>query len=328
MGRSTWLQGVSCVEKMVMVAIADVADDNGLAYMLTTTLMAKTSCSRRTVQTALVSLGEKNLLLRRTRKNRSSVFKIVVTNIPMGRPDQVSDRELSDDHFWDNDRGASPAPHVAAGQNAGDADENAAAADESAGDAPIHPVIHPVTLPVLPHSPQGGGEGQDLFGNEPAPIAATDQDFADLYVTMWNDLSAKIPKLTDAKPLRDENVKSLMARLREAKAAKSIDDARALLESLFAQFEGSRLLRGEGDRGWVPAATWLLGKRNFGKVIDGFYVQDAAAGADRPKSRDERSFMDAGLAARDILRARDRAAPQTLRQIAGLDPRSPSYDRR
>ena len=175
-----------------------------------------------------------------------------------------------------------------------------------------------------PLPPEGESEGGNLFGQSPAPIAIPDQAFGDLYVDMWNQLASRVPALKAVKPLRDENLKALMARLRENKAAKSLDAARDLLGSQLAQFEGSRLLRGEGDRGWVPAATWLLGKKNFGKVIDGNYIQDAAAGADRPKRRDERSYVDTANAVGDILRARGPAPRKTARELAGIAPgRSP-----
>lgn len=303
MGRATWLQGVSCTEKMILVAILDVADDTGLAYLLIETIMAKSSCSRRTVQIALASLEEKGLLRKRTRRNRSSIFKVTVSRLPLHRPKEISEKEMSEDHFWDNDRGASNAPQdeLPGLENAADARGGAYIADESAADAPILPVIHPVISPVLPPI-------------SPEPLS--DSVVASMFVDRWNAMAERVDKISSITKLGDKRKASLLARIDDYERARDPKRVGELIDRVIKTIEGSLFLRGE-KKDFKATPDWALTPKYFPKLEETGYVQDAADDYRAPIQPGERDHIAAGLAARDALRASGGTARRSPRETAG-----------
>lgn len=247
MGRATWHQGISCPEKMVLVAIADVSDDNGLAYMLLQTLMQKTSLSRRGAQTAIAGLIEKRILLRKERKHRSSIFKIVVESLPMGRP-PVPERELSDDHFWDNIEGAGDAPSYS-GKGAGDAPPRARGAPQGAGDAHILPVKTPVSTPDSPLFLTEELPPRDLLGDILVERPAT-ADLIEYVTAEWAKLCEEYPRIQNPRVLNDARKKKIRARANEvAKPSGGRLTPHDVWDQVFAAIRASAFLRGEAEPG-------------------------------------------------------------------------------
>jgi len=79
-----WEQDVDGTALLLLLAIADRADDDGVIWQSQKTLAAKTRTSERTVRRTLAALEERGLLerLRRNRKNGSRTSDYIVLNLP------------------------------------------------------------------------------------------------------------------------------------------------------------------------------------------------------------------------------------------------------
>ena len=83
MNRIWWREDIPMVEKFVAMALADAANDEGVAYPAIATIALKCSCSERSVQKAVKALCGKGLLRRRERQDRSSFYIFVLDNLPL-----------------------------------------------------------------------------------------------------------------------------------------------------------------------------------------------------------------------------------------------------
>ena len=74
-----WLLAVSAAEKMVLLALADAANDDGICWPSITgkrPLTAKTSLSERTIQNAIKSLCTNGHLSRQERSYRGVIYTV------------------------------------------------------------------------------------------------------------------------------------------------------------------------------------------------------------------------------------------------------------
>jgi len=98
---------------------------------------------------------------------------------------------------------------------------------------------------------------------EPKPIRRTPTPSLDWVAELWNETAAATG-LAQVTKLTDPRKRAAAARLREF-------GEDALRQVLTAPLE-CPLLRGEvGDRGWKASLDWVLGPKNFPKVLEGNY---------------------------------------------------------
>jgi DNA-binding transcriptional ArsR family regulator len=152
-------------------------------------------------------------------------------------------------------------------------------------------------------APEGESEeaDTDLFGGNLVIPDLTDQEIGDAYVERWNRLCDEEDRLERASRFSAERQKELVARL----GTRTPAEVGVLLDELFRRITRSRVLRGRG-RGmdWKPAWSWPLGKKNFNKIMEGFYAEDFdSENPDRGGNGGERSHIQAG---RDVLGAIER----------------------
>ncbi len=238
MGRAMWLTDITMAQKMVLVAIADVASDTGMAYMLIETLMSKSSGSRRCVQDALAVLIEKRILARKIRRNQSSIFKINVARLPTERP-PISEREHSGDEW-----GAFGAPHDEGG--APPAPGGASGAPPGASGAPIYLLdtgpTQEKTLPTEGQKPLV----QNLFGDE---VEAPEIPLHDRVVEAWNEMVRRYPGIAAIGVLNDDRKKKILARANSLKKAKLVPDLWTAWERVLTNIQANTFLCGEDEPG-------------------------------------------------------------------------------
>ena len=73
---AVWNTDLPCAEKMVLLALSDNANDEGVCWPSIRTICRKTSLTERTVQKCISRLGEKGLLSVQERYGRSNVFHL------------------------------------------------------------------------------------------------------------------------------------------------------------------------------------------------------------------------------------------------------------
>jgi hypothetical protein len=109
-------------------------------------------------------------------------------------------------------------------------------------------------------------------GIEPKPIRRTPTPSLDWVAELWNETAAATG-LAQVTKLTDPRKRAAAARLREF-------GEDALRQVLTAPLE-CPLLRGEvGDRGWKASLDWVLGPKNFPKVLEGNYRGAKSTSAD------------------------------------------------
>lgn len=120
--RAIWAKGLGKTRKAVLIAIADAVSDNGIGWLLISSLMKKTDLSERAIQAAIAEMCDtaggtvKPILERRERAKRSSIFRIHLDRIPQ-HDHGHSDKEMTADEMWGagdaplKSKGAGDAPH-------------------------------------------------------------------------------------------------------------------------------------------------------------------------------------------------------------------------
>ena len=88
-----WEQDVRCVEKIILLALADHSDDRGVSWPGIERLAMKTGQSERTVQRALGSLEIQKLLHREERSRRGRQIVHYILEIWGDRESKKGDRE-------------------------------------------------------------------------------------------------------------------------------------------------------------------------------------------------------------------------------------------
>lgn len=304
MGRSMLLDNVTSPEKFVLVAIADNANEYGTGYLLIETLARKTSLNKRTVQNAINALIEKGLLQRRTRYNRSSIFRINVAALPE-KSHRPSPYELSEDDLWSEFEGEGDSPPRRRPKS--NLERGAQHLESHSQLLEPQPPINPIPNllePSTPISPQG--DESDLFadgGQELGPVIIpdlTDQEIGDAYVERWNRLCDEEEKLDRVDRFSADRQKELILRL----GTRAPAEVGILLDELFRRIAGSRWLRGRGRNStWKASWSWVLKKMNFNKIMEGQYVQDFDS--ENPDASGNSGDRSHGQAGRDAARIID-----------------------
>jgi Helix-turn-helix domain len=91
---AVWSTDLPSSEKMVLLALADNSNDEGVCWPSIRTICRKTSLTERTVQKCILKLSDKNLLSVQGRHGHSNVFSIHLTTYLAGTMEPPQGRIL------------------------------------------------------------------------------------------------------------------------------------------------------------------------------------------------------------------------------------------
>jgi hypothetical protein len=104
-----WRLSLGSTEKLVMLALADIANDDGEAYPSNRLLMERTGLSDRAIQKALTKLQDAGYLGREMRAGRSTIYRLLPSKPPNDvHPERRSPRTT----FTDRGEPRSEAPEL------------------------------------------------------------------------------------------------------------------------------------------------------------------------------------------------------------------------
>ncbi len=226
-------RGLKPTEKLLLLALANYANEDNQVWVKQKTLAEDTELCRRTIVSCFQTLEAAGALTReiRRRENGSRSSDIVTLTLEGGRARPVQ-------------QGARLARGVVQGLHQG-----------GAGVAHPEPPLEPSTEPSLVDSPsQGAGS---------ATVDAVGRDDAQTAFELWNE-TAKRADLPPARSLTPERRRQITARLT---AISGLADWREAL----AAVERSSFCRGGGDKGWRIDLGSLCQAKTFNRLLDGFY---------------------------------------------------------
>lgn len=249
------------VDKLILIALGNYADDNDQCFPSRRTLARIAMCSVDTVDRAIKRLEEAGYVRKDTRLGArgltSNAYTLALNPSRNLRPPTETKE--------DQNLAASvrlPSPQIAATLAAPDAATLAAQA-AATYEPSLEPSLEPSKTPL---PPKGG----------PSPMDAL-RAFEG-----YNALALRIG-LPQASRLTPDRQRKIIARLRDY-GPEGWDRA-------LANIERSSFLTGTNDRGWRVSLEFLLQAASFAKVHDGGYGNGRHAGAATAPTR-KRSVMD------------------------------------
>jgi hypothetical protein len=266
--------------KWTLIAMGDMASDDGFCWPAVETVAKKASLGKRAVQMALRQAEVLGIIRRRQRRDASTQYVFVLDALPhVDRPVRVKERGPLDAFEEEPDlfgTGAGDAPlgkervHGVRGTGAGD------------------------SLTGAPHAPRNTNE-------TPLNHQETPDDLLCRFVTeSWGGLASLFPELADFGALTDGRARAIVKRTAEFAGPRPSQEARiGVWETIFDQIQNSKLLVGESTD-WQITSDWMLKKANFRKIMEKKYGR----GSDRrgTAGRQDRSAVEAGHSALELVR--------------------------
>lgn len=264
-----------------LIAMADMASDDGFCWPAVETIARKARLSPRAVQMALRQAGALGILRRRDRRDASSQFVFVIDNMPhVERPSRAKERGPLD--IFDE-----PEPDLfetgaggAGGRKRRVQDVRGTGAGDSltgAGDAP-----------------------RNVRESEENPQPSSDDLLCRFVEEEWGNLLLDYPDLPPMPPTTEARARAIARRADEHAGKRPEHEARlAVWRTAFEVVRSSKLLLGL-KTDWSCSVDWLLTRKNFGKVI----ARQYGNGHDRvgTAGRNDRSAVEAGHEALDLVR--------------------------
>lgn len=322
MTRLWWREDLSSSEKLVALAIADAAGDEGVAWPAVDTIARKASVSSRTVQNAIRSLEAKLLLRIVERKNRSSYYVFNLDNLPhVERERPMKERgpvELTGE-------AAAPVLDLRVKQMHPTGETGSVTGESPAPRNVIEP-----SEETTPPSPDGevAPTDEDLFGG--GLPAAAERSLEDRVVEAWGELVAEHPIIAGVRVLDDSRKKKISARA--DKAAKQLGlTPWQVWEQIFAAIRRSSFLCGRAPPGRDYATPFkltldkVLEPRRFNSILEGAH-DDRPGNRSRTHTEDGRPMGSAEQAGRSILDSLRAARSQSGQP--GHPGRGPGADHR
>lgn len=137
---AAWAVDLQHADKLVLLALADNANDEGMCYPSMRTVAAKCGMGWRTVQRAIQTLEEQGHLSRDFREGRSTVYFVH----PCQSDTPVRESGVSERQGRQNDTPAGAAPHPR---------QSGTPPLSFGGTSPLAPRSPPHTPPLTPHTP-------------------------------------------------------------------------------------------------------------------------------------------------------------------------------
>ena len=302
MTRVWWRQDLDPSEKLVMLALADRADDeDGVCWYAVDTLARKTSLQRRSVQRIIARLVDHGLLRKRHRHDRSNYYIIPVDKFPypekLDRPRKErgpSDfLEAVEPDLFPDKRGDGESPRR---KNRGDSGSVRGDPGSVRGD---------------PRSPN------PLYDSNMIPDSlresATEEGLSDMIIRLWNELAERHAAIAPFTATLTEDRKTKIG-LRTKRLVEEFPDVdeREAWACIIKRVGSSKLLTGQ-KTSWAATFDWMLGPKNFEKIIGGNYGHGHDS-IDGPAGPGDRSAVAAGAEAMRLV--------TNARQRRGQVPRS------
>lgn len=276
-------------EKWVLVVMADRADDDGLLWYAVDTIAARTSYTPRGVQNVVDRLIKKGFVKKMPRQNRSNFWLINVDRLPMCERERKA-KETGPIEFIESANGVEDdlfgtgEPRSGTGERRSVTGEPGSATGERRA---------PDSL-------------SDSLSDSLTPSTREDA-LVEGAVQGWNAVAGEFELLAAVRgPVSPQRRAAIVARTNEHAKANGGDEA--LWAAVLATIADSKLLTGQ-KTSWAATFDWVLGKKNFAKIIGGNYGHGHDCIGRNVSAPDERSAMAAASAARELVdRARGRSA--------------------
>ena len=268
MNRVWWRTDLETPTKFVLLAIADTANDGGSGFMLIDTICTKTGLSRRRVQLAISELLERKFLQKKERRNRSSIFRVCLENLPYIER-QRSEKE--DDDIW----GAQDAPLEDAG---GEQDARGGAPRAPRG-APRAPITVTQTSSVVNEStPCSSPKGEtNLFGDdESIPEIDPDDRLIAHVLAGWQKLAGRFNGICAIEALSPARKKKIIARASDQAKATGMTREQ-VWDRIFEKIPNNIWLRGDAPPGRGRTSSfrltvdYVVRPDQFGMIFEGGY---------------------------------------------------------
>lgn len=272
-------------EKWVLTIMADRADDDGMLWYAVSTIAEKTSLTDRGVQKIMDRLITKGLVKRVHRTDRSNYYLIQVDRFPhvdrVKKPKEAGPKEFiapldeEPDLFTTGERRSSGTgePGSATGERRSETGE--------------------------PGSPNSLS---DSLSDSLIPS----EDVAQLVIDLWSELASRHVALQHAPPLSEKRRDRILERTRDGRKEFPDLGEREFWSAYFERVGNSRLLTGQ-KLDWAPTFDWLIGPKNFEKVLGDNYGQGIdAIGAVSKAGGDRSAVAAASDARRAVAEARQR----------------------
>lgn len=282
MNRIWWREDIPMMEKFVAMALADAADDEGVAYPAVATIALKCSCSERAVQKSVKALCGKGLLRRRERKDRSSFYIFVLENLPQiererrrkerGPHADLTGEPDSPDLFGTGER-RSPTgeSHSLTGERHSLTGERGA--PRTINEPSIEPsieILGDFTSPALLIDEVESSDKPDAPSDDSPELTLTEH-----IETRWRDLKAQHPGIAAVRKI-DDGLKhqiELRAKQHATDGQTAIDVWNEAIDAVGrSDFLTGRVPPGRGrDVPFKLTLAWLSKATNFREVIGGKY---------------------------------------------------------
>lgn len=267
-------------EKLVLIIMADRADEEGLLWYANETIARKCSMTVRGVQKVLDRLIGMQLVKKMHRHDRSNFYILVVDNLPhVERPARPAKERGPIDYLM----GEQELDLFARGEHGSRRRGERGSARHEPGSIRGEP-----------------GSPDSLIDTDMTPVPSSDELLRNYVGAEWDALVVDYPDLAARPPMTDARARAIIRRTDERLGKKAGDaEKQALWELVFEQIRGSKLLLGM-KTDWSIDFDWMLTKSRFGRIVEKQYGN----GPDRvgTAGRSDRSSVDAGRAALDIVR--------------------------
>ena len=285
---------VDSSEKFVLTVMADRADDEGLLWYAVETIAQKTSFTERAVQKIMDRLIAKGLVKKLQRRNRSNYYVIQVDKFPhverkrkpkeQGPAEFVAELDVEPDLFGTGER------------RSGTGERRSSTGERRSGTGE-------------PGSPDSLIDSL----NDPLMDAREGalESLEDFIVRHWNELAEKHEALAPVRPpLSPARKKLIESRTDDGLASwTDVETPRTLWKRIIETVESSRLLTGQ-KLDWAASLDWILGPKNFAKILGGNYGHGHDSTDNPPPGSGGRSAVAAGREARSLVeRSRQRRRP-------------------
>lgn len=266
-----------------LIAMADMASDDGFCWPAVETIARKARLSVRATQMALRQAEKIGILRKRDRRDASSQYVFVIDAMPhVERPSRAKERgpldsfdEPEPDLFGTGAGGAGVKKRRVQGVRGTGAWDSLT----GAGDAP-----------------------RNVRESEENPQPSSDDLLCRFVEEEWGtNLRLAYPDLPPMPPMTEARARAIARRADEHAGKRPDHEARlAVWKTAFEVVRSSKLLLGL-KTDWSCSVDWLLTRKNFGKVI----ARQYGNGHDRvgTAGRQDRSAVEAGHEALDLVRS-------------------------
>ncbi|MES2903249.1 MAG: helix-turn-helix domain-containing protein [Pseudomonadota bacterium] len=273
---------VDASEKLVLVVMADRADDDGLLWYAVDTIAGRASMTARGVQKIMDRLIAKKIIRKQSRRNRSNYWIINVDRFPAVERVKKA-KEQGPVEFLDEADAAEPDLFGTGEPRSGTGERRSSTGE-------------PGSVTGEPGSPDSLS---DSLSDSLTPDALGAR-----VVEAWNLMAAKHPKISSVSVLSETRKRGIELRAKEHAARFERYDPgereNAVWHQAIETVSKSRLLTGL-KTDWSCTFDWVLKNANFIKIMEGNYGRGSDEIGGQSPGVGERSAAAAGSEARRLV---------------------------